>query len=108
MYATLERYGGLVTTSHSPVKRLRSLPPGTRVTVRWALPAGDASGKKFTDSIGTIASSPTLDPDDDDARPDSGPGDLLVLDTRHGRVEIPWDAIHLAKPVPPPRRTPRT
>lgn len=98
-----------MNTSRSAVALLRRLPVGARVTVRWALPAGDTSGKRFTDSIGTIASSPTLDPDDA-ARHDSGQGDPLVLDTRHGRVEIPWDAIHLAKPVPPPppRRAPRT
>lgn len=102
--------------------------------MRWALPSGDASGKRFTDSIGTILGpDPTLDPDDD-ARHDSrqpsahavegtahsgdmntdgtavaDAGDVLVLETRRGRVEIPWSAIHLAKPVPPPppRRAPR-
>ncbi|NKE09243.1 MULTISPECIES: hypothetical protein [Kocuria] len=132
-----------MTSSQSPVELLRSLSPGTRVTVRWALPAGDASGKRYTDSIGTVVGpgpSSSLLPDDDayhdpgqdGSRPaqnsalpegkgvdatggaDAAEGSdaaagVLILETRRGRVEIPWEAVRLAKavPPPPPRRAPQ-
>ncbi|NHU85510.1 hypothetical protein GWK18_07905 [Kocuria sp. JC486] len=93
-----------MNTSVPAVALLRSLPVGTRVTVRWALPDGNTSGKKFTDSIGTIVgpvSSPSLLSDNDGGH-DPGQGDPLVLDTRQGEVRIPWEAVRLAKRVPPP------
>ncbi|KAA9395525.1 hypothetical protein FCK90_00380 [Kocuria coralli] len=115
-----------MTVPRSPVDLLRSLPVGTRVTVRWALPDDDASGKRFTDSIGTILDSsfaPSVNPGAGDGK-ESGPSgagtglpspaerlpvETLVLQTRAGEVSIPWTVIRLAKPVPPPppRRAPR-
>lgn len=83
---------GCVSSPDAAVSLLRSVPLGTRVTVRWALGDDDGSGKLFTDSIGVIVSA----------------AEFLVLETRRGEVRIDWPDVRLAKQVPPPpRRTPR-
>lgn len=77
--------------------RLASLPEGTRFTVRYALPADDASGRRLTDAIGVLRPRDPADPA------------AVVLDTRAGPVRIPLAAVRLAREVPPaaPRRRPR-
>ncbi len=72
------------------LERLARLPAGTRVTVRYALPTGDASGKGRTDAIGTLR-----ERSDDDLA-------AVVLDTRGGPVRIPLADVRLARQVPPP------
>jgi hypothetical protein len=70
------------------VRRLRSLPTGTRVVVRSRVPGG------FRDALGDLTAV-------DEAS-------CTVL-TRRGPVTVPLADVALAKPVPPPppRRRPR-
>lgn len=72
-----------------PVEFIRSAPIGTRMTVRTRIEGG------YTDAVGYLR-----ERDDD----------RCVLETRRGMVTISFDAVHLAKevPPPPPRRAPRT
>lgn len=78
------------------LSRLAGAAEGTRFSVRYALPAGDASGKGHTDAIGTLVS-----------RHDDPPA--VTLQTRSGPVTIPLELVRLAREVPPPvpRRRPR-
>lgn len=78
------------------LSRLAGAAPGARFSVRYALPAGDPSGKGHTDAIGTLES-----------RHDDPPA--VTLRTRSGPVRIPLELVRLAREVPPPvpRRRPR-
>ncbi|WP_277549980.1 hypothetical protein [Kocuria oceani] len=84
--------------SSAAVELLAGLPSGTRVSVRYALPADDASGLPLTDALGEL-----VDPD-----PGGGAGTVTVR-TRRGDVLIPAAAVRAARVVPPapPRRRPR-
>ncbi|MFC4905195.1 hypothetical protein ACFPCS_16630 [Kocuria oceani] len=68
------------------------------MSVRYALPADDASGLPLTDALGEL-----VDPD-----PGGGAGTVTVR-TRRGDVLIPAAAVRAARVVPPapPRRRPR-
>lgn len=70
------------------MQRLRSLPTGTRVVVRFRVPGG------FRDALGVLT--------------DIG-AEFCTVDTRRGPVTVPLADVALAKPVPPPppRRAPR-
>jgi ribosome maturation factor RimP len=63
------------------VKLLRELPLGTRIVVRFRIEGG------FTDALGDLV-----------ARDET----TCTVDTRRGAVVVPFDAIALAKLVPPP------
>jgi SAM-dependent methyltransferase len=63
------------------VKLLRELPLGTRVVVRYRIDGG------FTDALGNLV-----------ARDDT----TCTVDTRRGPVVVAFEAVALAKPVPPP------
>ena len=78
------------------LSRLADAALGTRLSVRYALPTGDPSGKGRTDAIGTLVS-----------RHDDPPA--VTLQTRSGPVRIPLELVRLAREVPPPvpRRRPR-
>lgn len=71
-----------------PVAFLRSIPIGTRVTVRRRIEGG------FTDALGYLRE---LGADD------------CVVETRRGMVTVPLAAVTaaIAVPEPPPRRAPR-
>lgn len=73
------------------LRRLRELPPGTRLTVRYALPTADSpSGPRLTDAIGELQPAAAQDPE------------AVVLQTRKGPVRIALADVRLARPVPPP------
>ena len=78
------------------LSRLAGAALGTRLSVRYALPTGDPSGKGRTDAIGTLVS-----------RHDDPPA--VTLQTRSGQVLIPLELVRLAREVPPPapRRRPQ-
>ena len=59
---------------------LRNLPPGTRVVIRYRIEGG------FTDVLGEISA--------------AGEGGCTVQ-ARRGAVDVPYDRITAAKPVPP-------
>jgi len=65
----------------SPTDRLRALPLGSRVVVRYRIEGG------FTDALGYLRSW-------DEIR--------CTVETKRGSAEVPWDRIVAAKPVPPP------
>lgn len=81
---------GIDPARRTALTRLSRLPVGTRVTVRYGLPADDSSGKGLTDAVGTLQRR-----DDDPA--------AVVLDTRTGPVRIPLADVRLAREVPPAR-----
>ncbi|WP_328444413.1 MULTISPECIES: putative acetyltransferase [unclassified Amycolatopsis] len=62
------------------MKLLRELPIGTRVVVRYRIEGG------FTDALGLLV-----------ARDES----TCTVETRRGPVVVDFDAVALAKPVPP-------
>jgi hypothetical protein len=72
-----------------PVELIRTVPLGTRLTVRTRIDGG------FTDALGYLR-------ERDSAQ--------CVLETRRGLITIALDRVHRAKTVPPPspRRAPRT
>ncbi len=80
--------------SSPALELLIGLGPGTRVSVRYALPAGDASGKPLTDALGELV---------------SADGRSVTVRTRRGDVRIAAGAVRAARVVPPapPRRAPR-
>lgn len=75
-------------TDNPAVRRLRVLPTGTRVVVRYRLETGGA-----TDALGELLA--------------VGP-DSCTVRTRRGETSIAFADVLLAKPVPPPpaRRSP--
>ncbi|MFI7496431.1 hypothetical protein ACH9D2_17145 [Kocuria sp. M4R2S49] len=81
-------------TSSSGEGLLAGLPPGTRVSVRYALPADDASGLPLTDALGELLTA-------DEAS--------VTVRTRRGDVRIGAGEVRAARVVPPapPRRRPR-
>ncbi|WP_298584010.1 hypothetical protein [uncultured Kocuria sp.] len=81
-------------TSSSALGVLAGLPPGTRVSVRYALPADDASGLPLTDALGELLAA------DEES---------VTVRTRRGDVLIGAGDLRAARVVPPapPRRRPR-
>lgn len=81
-------------TSSSALDLLTGLPAGARVSVRYALPAEDASGLALTDALGELL---------------AADGDTVTVRTRRGDVLIGAGEIRAARVVPPapPRRRPR-
>nr|WP_240898527.1 hypothetical protein [Kocuria sediminis] len=77
---------------------LAGLPRGTRVSVRYALPADDASGLPLTDALGELVGPVT-----------EGDAGTVTVRTRRGDVLIPAASVRAARVVPPapPRRRPR-
>jgi hypothetical protein len=71
-----------------PLELIRSVPLGTRMTVRRRIDGG------FTDAVGYLRQCTTHD---------------CVIETRHGLVTIALAEVTAAKQVPPPpaRRAPR-
>lgn len=65
------------------VERLRTIPVGTRVVVRYLI----EDGERATDALGELIE-----------RTD----DHVVIDTRRGPESVPLAQVLLAKPVPPP------
>lgn len=63
--------------------RLRTIPLGTRVVVRYLI----EDGERATDALGEL-----LDRTDDE----------VVIQTRRGLERVPLAQVLLAKPVPPP------
>ncbi|MFI7585233.1 hypothetical protein ACH9DO_15795 [Kocuria sp. M1N1S27] len=88
--------------SSSALGLLAGLPAGTRVSVRYALPAGDASGLPLTDALGELVG---VDTGTDAA----GAAGTVTVRTRRGDVRIGTAALRAARVVPPapPRRRPR-
>jgi hypothetical protein len=84
--------------SSAAVELLAGLPSGTRVSVRYALPADDASGLPLTDALGELVG---LDAE--------GITRTVTVRTRRGDVLIAAEAVRAARVVPPapPRRRPR-
>lgn len=80
--------------SSAALDLLAGLPSGTRVSVRYALPADDASGLPLTDALGELIG--------------LAEGTVTVR-TRRGDVLIGTGAVRAARVVPPapPRRRPR-
>lgn len=80
--------------SSAALDLLAGLPSGTRVSVRYALPADDASGLPLTDALGELVG--------------LAEGTVTVR-TRRGDVLIGTGAVRAARVVPPapPRRLPR-
>jgi hypothetical protein len=78
-------------TSSSAVRLLGSLPSGTRVSVRYALPQDDASGLPLTDALGELTGA------------DAGE---VTVRTRRGDVVIATADVRAARVVPAaaPRR----
>ncbi|GAA1759346.1 hypothetical protein [Kocuria aegyptia] len=81
-------------TSSAALGLLAGLPAGTRVSVRYALPADDASGLPLTDALGELLAA------DEEA---------VTVRTRRGDVLIRAGEIRAARVAPPapPRRRPR-
>lgn len=81
-------------TSSPALDLLTGLPAGTRVSVRYALPADDASGLPLTDALGELLAA------DEEA---------VTVRTRRGDVLIGAREVRAARVVPPapPRRRPR-
>ncbi|MEV7097166.1 ferrous iron transport protein A [Amycolatopsis sp. NPDC051045] len=63
------------------MKLLRELPLGTRVVVRYRIEGG------FTDALGDLVARDEVS---------------FTVETRRGSVVVAFDAVSLAKPVPPP------
>ena len=80
--------------SSAAVELLAGLPSGTRVSVRYALPADDTSGLPLTDALGELLAA------DEES---------VTVRTRRGDVLIGAGGIRAVRVVPPapPRRRPR-
>lgn len=76
---------------------LAGLAPGTRVSVRYALPGDDPSGLPLSDALGELVA---VDP--------VGAGGSVTVRTRRADVVIATGALRAARVVPPapPRRRP--
>ncbi|MFE7629610.1 hypothetical protein [Kocuria sp. NPDC057446] len=81
-------------TSSPALDLLTGLPGGTRVSVRYALPADDASGLPLTDALGELL---------------AADAEAVTVRTRRGDVSIGAREVRAARVVPPapPRRRPR-
>lgn len=81
-------------TSTATLRLLEGLAPGTRVSVRYALPDDDASGLPLTDALGELVGVDSA---------------TVRIRTRRGDVLIAPGRLRAARVVPPapPRRPPR-